>query len=87
MSVPTEKPEELVMHARAVLRKKFLEADIGITGCNFAIADTGSVSLVTGEPDTYDWNVILSEGDKRGIKRLQTINVLNKKAGNPLPIV
>lgn len=33
----------------------------------------------TGEPDTYDWNVILSEGDKRGIKRLQTINVLNKK--------
>ncbi|MDI5788787.1 hypothetical protein PO124_11345 [Bacillus licheniformis] len=32
-----------------------------------------------GEPDTYDWNVILSEGDKRGIKRLQTINVLNKK--------
>ncbi len=45
----TEKPEELVMHARAVLRKKFLEADIGITGCNFAIADTGSVSLVTNE--------------------------------------
>ncbi|KAA6450715.1 LutB/LldF family L-lactate oxidation iron-sulfur protein [Bacillus swezeyi] len=45
----TEQPEELVMHARAVLRKKFLEADIGITGCNFAIADTGSVSLVTNE--------------------------------------
>lgn len=45
----TEKPEELVMHARAVLRKKFLEADIGITGRNFAIADTGSVSLVTNE--------------------------------------
>lgn len=45
----TEKPEELVMHARAILRKKFLEADIGITGCNFAIADTGSVSLVTNE--------------------------------------
>lgn len=45
----TEKPEELVMHARAILRKKFLKADIGITGCNFAIADTGSVSLVTNE--------------------------------------
>lgn len=45
----TEKPEELVMHARSVLRKKFLEADVGITGCNFAIADTGSVSLVTNE--------------------------------------
>ncbi|MEH7103624.1 LUD domain-containing protein, partial [Bacillus velezensis] len=45
----TETPEELVMHARSVLRKKFLEADVGITGCNFAIADTGSVSLVTNE--------------------------------------
>ncbi len=45
----TEKPEELVMHARGVLRKKFLEADVGITGRNFAIADTGSVSLVTNE--------------------------------------
>ncbi|MCI4170981.1 LUD domain-containing protein, partial [Bacillus spizizenii] len=45
----TEKPEELVMHSRAILREKFLEADIGITGCNFAIAVTGSVSLVTNE--------------------------------------
>lgn len=45
----TEKPEELVMHARAMLRKEFLQADIGITGCNFAIADTGSIGLVTNE--------------------------------------
>ncbi|MGR3208301.1 polysaccharide pyruvyl transferase family protein [Bacillus glycinifermentans] len=38
------------------------------------------------EPDTYDWPVILSDRDKRGIRRLQTLNALNKKAGNPLPI-
>ncbi|NHM29556.1 LutB/LldF family L-lactate oxidation iron-sulfur protein [Neobacillus terrae] len=45
----TEKPEELAAHARAVLRQKFLEADIGITGCNFAVAETGSFCLVTNE--------------------------------------
>ncbi|ASB87274.1 polysaccharide pyruvyl transferase family protein [Bacillus sonorensis] len=39
-----------------------------------------------GEPDTYDWPVMLSDSDKRGIKRLQTLNALNKKAGNLLPI-
>ncbi len=45
----TEKPEELALFAREKLRKEFLEADIGITGCNFAIAESGTVSLVTNE--------------------------------------
>ncbi len=45
----TEKPEELALHAREMLRKEFLTADIGITGCNFAIAESGSISLVTNE--------------------------------------
>ncbi|RDZ14577.1 iron-sulfur cluster-binding protein [Priestia megaterium] len=45
----TEKPEELALHAREMLRKEFLSADIGITGCNFAIAESGSISLVTNE--------------------------------------
>ncbi|RXT13533.1 LutB/LldF family L-lactate oxidation iron-sulfur protein [Ammoniphilus sp. CFH 90114] len=35
--------------ARAKLREKFLEADIGMTGCNFAIAETGSISLFSNE--------------------------------------
>jgi L-lactate dehydrogenase complex protein LldF len=39
----------LTAFARKVLRSKFLSADVGITGCNFAIADTGSVTLVTNE--------------------------------------
>lgn len=39
----------LTAFSRKVLRKKFLNADIGITGCNFAIAETGSTSLVTNE--------------------------------------
>lgn len=45
----TEKPEELAWHARQVLREEYLTADIGITGCNFAVAETGSITLVTNE--------------------------------------
>ncbi|HUK06715.1 MAG TPA: LutB/LldF family L-lactate oxidation iron-sulfur protein [Stellaceae bacterium] len=35
--------------ARAVLRQKFLAADVGITGANFLIAETGSSVIVTNE--------------------------------------
>ncbi|MDW7674780.1 MAG: LUD domain-containing protein [Bacillota bacterium] len=39
----------LVKVARKELRKAFLEADLGITGANMAIADTGSLVLLTNE--------------------------------------
>lgn len=42
-------PAELVAEARAVLREKFLKADVGITGANFLIAETGSSIIVTNE--------------------------------------
>ena len=45
----TEKVEELTLHARKMLREDYLTADIGITGCNFAVAETGSICLVTNE--------------------------------------
>lgn len=45
----TEQPEELAWHAREMLREEYLTADVGITGCNFAVAETGSISLVTNE--------------------------------------
>jgi L-lactate dehydrogenase complex protein LldF len=35
--------------AREVLRQKFLEADIGVTGANFLVADSGAVVLVENE--------------------------------------
>lgn len=35
--------------ARAVLREKFLAADIGISGANFVVADSGAIVLVTNE--------------------------------------
>jgi L-lactate dehydrogenase complex protein LldF len=42
-------PESLLAEARAVLREKFLAADVGVTGANFLIADTGSSIIVTNE--------------------------------------
>ncbi|MCX8045395.1 MAG: LutB/LldF family L-lactate oxidation iron-sulfur protein [Anoxybacillus gonensis] len=45
----TEKPEELALHARHMLRHEYMTADVGITGCNFAVAETGSITLVTNE--------------------------------------
>jgi len=39
----------LTAFARKVLRNKFMTADVGITGCNFAVAETGSITLVTNE--------------------------------------
>jgi L-lactate dehydrogenase complex protein LldF len=42
-------PEVLTRIARAELRAKFLEADLGISGANFGVADTGTVVLVTNE--------------------------------------
>lgn len=42
-------PVNLARCAREVMRKFFLEAEIGITGCNFAIADSGLINLNTNE--------------------------------------
>ena len=39
----------LVAEARSVLRKRYLEADAGLTGGNFLIAETGSTAIVTNE--------------------------------------
>jgi len=45
----TEQPEEMALYVREKLRQEYLTADIGITGCNFAIAESGTVTLVTNE--------------------------------------
>jgi len=42
-------PEVLTRIAREELREKFLQADLGISGANFGIADTGTIVLVTNE--------------------------------------
>jgi L-lactate dehydrogenase complex protein LldF len=50
LGVPRETViEKQTMIARAVLREKFLAADIGISGANFLVADSGAVVLVENE--------------------------------------
>jgi L-lactate dehydrogenase complex protein LldF len=46
---PTDSPEELTMIARRVMRQKYCTADLGITGVNFAIAETGMISITENE--------------------------------------
>ncbi len=46
---PSDDPEALTMVARRALRKKYLQADVGITGANFAIAETGMISITENE--------------------------------------
>ena len=45
----TEAIPEMTQIARRALRQQFQRADVGITGANFAIAETGSIVLVTNE--------------------------------------
>jgi L-lactate dehydrogenase complex protein LldF len=45
----SDDPAELAEAARRHLRRKFLEARVGISGANFGIADTGAVCVVESE--------------------------------------
>lgn len=45
----TEDPQTLAEMARVYLRNRFNQADMGISGVNFAIAETGSVVICTNE--------------------------------------
>ena len=49
----TEEPVELLNIARKFLREKFLKADIGITGANFAFASNGSFCVVENEANAH----------------------------------
>jgi L-lactate dehydrogenase complex protein LldF len=46
---PALTPEQLTLVARQVLRKKYTQAEIGITGANFIIADVGAIAVTENE--------------------------------------
>jgi L-lactate dehydrogenase complex protein LldF len=48
-SLPNLTPEQLTLVARERLRQKFQDAEIGITGVNFLLADIGGVSVTENE--------------------------------------
>jgi L-lactate dehydrogenase complex protein LldF len=47
--VPTVDVDELIQTGRSRLREKFYDADIGLSGVNFAVAETGTLCLVENE--------------------------------------
>jgi len=50
LGVPrTGDPQTLAAYAREKLREEFLRADMGITGANFGVVETGTICLVTNE--------------------------------------
>ncbi len=42
-------PQDIVAHVRKLLREKYLKAEVGVTGGNFLIADTGAVAVTENE--------------------------------------
>ncbi|MEX2608291.1 MAG: LutB/LldF family L-lactate oxidation iron-sulfur protein [Kiritimatiellia bacterium] len=78
---PSSDPEELTMIARRLMRRKYCEADIGISGANFGVADTGMISITENEGNarltTSLPNVhIAVMGIEKVIPKLEDLSVL-----------
>ena len=76
-------PTYLTRAARAALREDFLTADAGLTGVNFAVAETGGVVVCTNEGNA-DMGAsvpklhIASMGMEKIIPRLQDLSVFTR---------
>ncbi len=46
---PNATPEQLTLIARSILREKYVQAEIGVTGANFIIADIGAITVTENE--------------------------------------
>lgn len=46
---PKATPEQLTLTARKILREKYVQAEVGVTGANFILADVGGVAVTENE--------------------------------------
>jgi L-lactate dehydrogenase complex protein LldF len=46
---PKATPEQLTLVARKILREKYVEAEVGVTGANFILADVGGIAVTENE--------------------------------------
>lgn len=46
---PNATPQQLTLTARKVLREKYVQAEVGVTGANFIIADIGAIAVTENE--------------------------------------
>lgn len=79
----TNQPEKLTEIARKFLRQKFLEAELGISGANFLIAETGSIVIVENEGNaalstTLPKVHIVIAGIEKVIPRLDDLTIFLK---------
>jgi L-lactate dehydrogenase complex protein LldF len=74
-------PVELTAVARRVLRERFMRAQVGITGVNFAVAETGTIALVESEGNgrmctTLPRTLISIMGIEKVLPRLSDLAVM-----------
>ena len=75
---------ELVNEARQMLREKYFSAEVGITGGNFLVAETGSSVIVTNEGNgdltqTLAKVHIVTSGIERVIPTLDDVSVFLRR--------
>ena len=80
---PTDDIARMTREAREVLRPQFLSADLGISGGNFLVAETGSVAIVTNEGNgrmvtTLPRVHIAITGIEKVIPTLEDLSALNR---------
>jgi L-lactate dehydrogenase complex protein LldF len=46
---PKATPEQLTLTAREILREKYVEAEVGVTGANFIVSDVGGIAVTENE--------------------------------------
>ncbi len=74
---------QLTREARLMLREHFLSADLGISGANFLVAETGSVALVTNEGNgrmvtTLPRVHVAITGIEKVVPNLEDLSTLNR---------
>lgn len=79
----SDDPEEITRFLRSMLRPEFMAAHVGVTGCNFGVAETGSCTLVSNEgnarmassiPETQ----IVVMGMERIVPDMRSLDVMMK---------
>ena len=80
-SPPTDSPEELTMIARRHMRRLYVDADVGITGANFLVAETGQISITENEGNARLTAAlprvhIAISGIEKVVERLDDLSVL-----------
>ena len=77
----SDDPEEITRFLRGNLRPQFLSAHVGMTGCNFGVASTGTMTLVTNEGNgrmacSFPETLIVLVGIERLVPDLASLDVM-----------